>query len=245
MFAVIFHPFARLRPRRRALLALACAALLAAGAGGSGSSGFDIAAENLAIEEALDAQTCVASEGLVICPSGGETPGEPPLTRTATPLPTTTPTAEQPAPTAGPTVPIPATLTATVRAITATPSATPIPAPRVETNLGMSDIAECALALDSADCVFLFSFQPIGFPASARYEVAYRAREPDSDWIVVPAPEHVATLALDPGVQYQLSVLVYENGPPAAPGTVNALAVTGATYAFVTPVLTVEQVNAR
>lgn len=74
------------------LFALACGTLLLGCAGGSGSSGFDaLAAENAAIDRALDSQDCQMEEGLTICVAPGMTAPTPPLpTFTTTPLPTST-----------------------------------------------------------------------------------------------------------------------------------------------------------
>lgn len=227
-----------------ALLALACVAGLVACAGGSGSSGFDITAENLAIDEALDSNECQINDGLIICPSSGGTPTQAPATATATstPFAVATPTTTGPPPetTATPTVFVPPTATTTRAAATATPDNTPVPDPYVETSLGDSDIAQCVVELGDGDCVLLFSFEPIGFDAATGYEVAYRTRNPDSEWIVLPAPDLFAAIPLEPGLQYQLAVLVYEDAPPTAAGPVTALGTTKATWAFVTPVLLAE-----
>lgn len=84
-------------PRKRAgwmwLILLSC--ILAGCAGGSGSSGFDVLAENAAIQQALDSQDCDVFEGLTICAAGGEapatdTPVAPAQTPTGTPRPTST-----------------------------------------------------------------------------------------------------------------------------------------------------------
>lgn len=65
--------------RRARALAVALLLAVAGCAGGSGSSGFDIAAENVAIELALAGQTCEPVEALTICAAdgAGAIPGTP------------------------------------------------------------------------------------------------------------------------------------------------------------------------
>jgi len=113
-------------PRKRArwmwLILLSC--ILAGCAGGSGSSGFDVLAENAAIQQALDSQDCEVFEGLTICAAGGkapptDTPVAPAQTPTGTPRPTNT---------ARPTSTALSNLTATPseNGATPTPTGTPI-----------------------------------------------------------------------------------------------------------------------
>ena len=82
------------RPYRRAagwlwLIALWC--VLSGCAGGSGSSGFDVLAENAAIDQALDSDGCEIFEGLTICAAAPEpTATETPIAPAATPSETAT-----------------------------------------------------------------------------------------------------------------------------------------------------------
>jgi hypothetical protein len=136
------------RPYRRAagwlwLIALWC--VLSGCAGGSGSSGFDVLAENAAIDQALDSDGCEIFEGLTICaaapePTASETPIAPAATPSETPTIassdtpaptntqnvidfTATPTSEV---TATPTIAIEATPTPTsATTVAATPTGTP------------------------------------------------------------------------------------------------------------------------
>lgn len=63
---------------RMTLMGALLAALLAACAGGSGSSGFITAGlENQLIDEALQDRSCVPGEGLTICPAGEEGASQP------------------------------------------------------------------------------------------------------------------------------------------------------------------------
>lgn len=84
-------------PRSRAgwmgLIALCCA--LAGCAGGSGSSGFEIAAENNAIQKALDTDECEIFEGLTICPAASPAPTDTPVAPAATPSSTPSATETQ------------------------------------------------------------------------------------------------------------------------------------------------------
>lgn len=113
------------RPARGAaawlwLIALWC--VLAGCAGGSGSSGFDVLAENAAIDQALDMDGCETFEGLTICAAAPEAPAtETPIAPAATPSETATAAVtDTPSPTATP-PPIDFTFTPTVE-VTATPT---------------------------------------------------------------------------------------------------------------------------
>jgi hypothetical protein len=275
MPAPITSPFASIHRRRRSawawLAALACATLLAACAGGSGSSGFDVITENAAIDTALATNECTVNDGLTICPSGPETPtavpsstatpSAAPATRTATlALPTSTMTGvpsentrkptntpiigKTASPT--PTIPLPSTASRTATSPqTETPTATPVPTPQVRTDQSPGAIAPCSASDLSAPCLFEFTFEPQGFSGSTTYAVGYRTRNPDSDWQIVMPVGYTATIPLMPGAQYQFAVLVFVTSEGRGAPVVDALAQTDANFAFVTPVLTAEEVEAQ
>jgi len=134
------NPHAASSSHRRLALAwvLVLCGLVAGCAGGSGSSGFDVAAENRAIDHALATDTCTVVDGLTICASSSApsptattivveptfTPTasiEPSATRTTTAMiqRSRTPTSTPSAPTAT------ATSTGTPDGSTATPTGTP------------------------------------------------------------------------------------------------------------------------
>jgi hypothetical protein len=284
-------------------LATLCCILASACAGGSGSSGFDIAAENAAIDQALGSQSCTENAGLTICASTGEigpvhtpeptasatgipsasdhpTPPTTPSARMATATPTsaaaatatvtrTTTAAPNASPTpaftatprgnatgtATPTTTPPratstvastatparsATTTGTRTTTTVpTPTVTPAPAtPAVSTNVGNTGQLPC-LASAEHGCVFVLQFASVGFPATAVYRVAIRTRNPNGAWRVEDIVGNSATLSLQvPGPSYQIAILVFLDDPGFVPDHVDALADTGAHYAFVTGVLT-------
>lgn len=256
-------------PRRsytalRMLIAFAAAALVAA-CGGSGSSGFDLAAENAAIDKALDTGTCQMDQGLTICASGATSsptmpPASPTPTTTVAPTDSATPTATQrgitptatttassvtgtPTPTGTP--PSAPTSTPTTRppdTPTPTPTATLIPAqPGVDTNVASSDSVTCESAGPGQPCAFLFTFVPSGIPATAAYRVAVRGRDPNGDWAVYPVVDHGALIAVDPNVStIQIAVLVFLADPGFVPDRIALLGDSGADYAFVTSPLTLQ-----
>lgn len=251
----------RCRPMWARLAAVSCAVLLAACSGGSGSSGFDVSAENTAIDTALATQDCTVNDGLTICPSGAEVPtSSPSPSATVTmPVPQVTATAQNP-PTSTSTPPRPMTASATptfhltetptrtpTSPPTLTPTTTPIPSPQVITNLGSSTVVPCVASSPTAPCLFEFMFQPQGFAASTTFAVAFRTRNPDSDWqIVTPTATPTgfsAIVPVDPGAQYQFAVLVFVGGDGRTAPSVDALGQTDATFAFVTPGLTTEEVT--
>lgn len=222
------------------LAALGCALVLAGCAGGSGSSGFDFRAENRAIDTALETNDCTVNAGLTICPSGIEIPSPPSASPTVTAAPATaSPTSPVGVTTATPTptftLPVSFTPTSTRPAASATPTVTPIPTLEVLADVGRTDQVACTPSAADGPCLFLFAFEPRGFPAETAFGVAYRTRNPDGEWVVVAAPNHSATVALTPGVEYQFAVLVFPASPDPNVVTVGALALTDATYAFVTP----------
>jgi hypothetical protein len=209
--------------------------LLAAAAcdGGSGSSGFDIRSENAAITLALTQQQCVPHAGLLICPADetGNVPGH-----VATPTPTVSAAPAKTA-TRGPS---PA----------ATPTGTPAapPAPRIDTGVSKATAVPCVQAAPDAACTFTLPFAPEGFAAGAVYRVAVRV-DASGPWTIGPelssgaspaasfdAPVSVATSTFVPagGTSVQLAVLVFLKPGGAVPTVVDALADTGADYAFVT-----------
>jgi hypothetical protein len=241
----------RCRARWVWFVALCCALAVAACAGGSGSSGFDpLLKENQAIDQALDTQGCEVSDGLTICASGAESPAPTPSQTmapqqsTGTPTPTGSPVAIG---TASPTTTVAQpSFTATARATTATPTPTGTPGgsePSVGTNVPSNDTIPCQLAEADDTCFFVFTFQPEGLPSAASYRVAVRTRNPEGDWLVLPVVDNSAVIEIDTspsGPDYQIAVLVFTEEPPFVPETVMLLADTGADYAFVTPVLSVE-----
>lgn len=251
-----------LRLRRWALAAL-CALVLAGCAGGSGSSGFDIvAAENAAIDTALDTGSCVVERGLTICASTSET-AAPSSTPTAT-LPPASPTrtamsqltatvtvAVTGTPTTTPPVTVP-TATATqhegpsaTRTGTPGPSHTPTPTgtparPSIDIQADPSDVAQCVSEADSQVCALRFVFLPTDIPAGVAYRAAWRQRNPDSNWRVVPVVGNAFEVLVPPNVAtLQTAVLVYESDPGPVPNEVAVLSDTGADAAFVSAVLTV------
>jgi len=241
-----------LRHRLGALLAhalmLACGALLAACAGGSGSSGFDVAAENAAINRALQSQGCEVIQGLTICASGSPTP-TPASTATSTPgIPAFTPTATgTPASAATPTTtttphfasPTPST-TLPLPNPTPTPTATPVPSqPSVDIDVGPNDTLPCRRVAPGAPCITVVTFHPIGAPADAAYRVAVRTIAPSSTWTIQTAVDNSAAVEVDTsGPTYQIAVLLFLSDPGTLPKRVSLLSDTGADFAFVTPVLT-------
>lgn len=251
--------------RLRATLALAAlaAVLLGGCAGGSGSSGFDIvAAENAAIDTALDTGSCVVERGLTICASANETPAAPSETPTAT-VPPSTPTQTMPertgtatfamtgTPTATPPIAAPtATVTRNTDASptpsgTAAPSRTPTPTgtpgrPAIDTQADAADVAQCASEADSQPCVLRFGFTTTGIPAGAAYRAAVRGRDPDSTWRILPVVENSFEVVVPPEVStLQTAVLVYESDPGPVPTEVEVLSDSGADAAFVSAPLTV------
>ncbi|HVN86877.1 MAG TPA: hypothetical protein VMW17_18760 [Candidatus Binatia bacterium] len=230
---------------------------------GSGSSGFDAgpASERAAIQQALAEQRCVARGTLTICPADTEpTPAATP-TPTATPtnLPLTTATvpSESPTtlPTATPTIGAFRSPTAFATAArTATPMLTPT-GKHIDTNIDNSTPIACAQTTASTPCAFTFAFFPSGFPSNAVYRVAVRTTATGA-WTVssdvapsgplgasdfettVAVPASASQVAQNETVQ--LAVLVFERSVPSVSSTVRELADTGADFAFVTPVLTLQ-----
>ena len=132
------------------------------------------------------------------------------------------------------------TPTPAMATFTPTPTATPIPvAPSVDTNVAATEIT-CQSSGSDDGCVFLFTFQPNGFPSDATYRVAVRTRNPDGPWLVMPAVDNSALIEVDDRSQSQIAVLVFLHEPPSVPESVSLLADTGADFAFVTPVFTAQ-----
>ncbi len=217
-------------------------------AGGSGSSGFDVSAENTAIQQVLNEQRCIARDGLTICPAG-PTAGPPTPTPTATRPPTALATATVTA-TAGATPAATATRVATPAPSSPPPAATATPrsgAPGVDTALDGATSVVCTQVGADAPCTFVLPFVPFGFPADAVYAVAVRL-DSNGRWSVGPAltangpaqgssfDAPVAVPATQaPAVTVQLAVLVFLPPAPALPEEVQQLADSGASFAFVTP----------
>ncbi len=132
------------------------------------------------------------------------------------------------------------TTTPAMSTFTPTPTATPIPVgPSVDTNVAATEIT-CQSSGSDDGCIFLFRFQPEGFPSDAAYRVALRTRNPDGPWLVMPAVDNSAPIEVDDRSQFQIAVLVFLPEPPSVPESVSLLADTGADFAFVTPVLTAQ-----
>ena len=216
-------------PRRTAawrwLIAALCAAVLA-GCGGSGSSGFDgVAAENTAIDHALETNGCVTERGLTICASGEVTPTQP------------TP---EPSPTATEMLNTTATPTGTPVFGTPTPSPSPTatrPAsqPGVDVQPDATDIANCIAAADSQECTLRVVFVPIAAPIDAAYRAAVRQRQPDGPWRIQPVTGNEVEIVIGPGVAVvQTAILLYEREPGLVPTEVAVLSDSGADFAFVT-----------
>jgi hypothetical protein len=217
-------------PRRPAdparwLVLLGGLLLLGGCLGGSGSSGFDIvAAENAAIDDALDGGTCVVERGLTICASGAAgTPGSP----AATPIPTSTPPTDVPVGTATPSV-----------QPSQTPTATSAPArPAVDIALDPADVAVCASADAAEPCTVRLLFVPMAAPSDTAYRAAVRTREPEGPWRIMPVTGNQFEVAVAPGVvTLQTAILLYYGGDPGpVPAEVGVLSESGADFAFVTP----------
>ena len=208
----------------RWVLAALCAAVLA-GCGGSGSSGFDgVAAENRAIDQALDSNGCVTERGLTICASGEVPPTLPP------PLPTPTATAM-----------LNTTATPTGTPVFASPSASPSPTPTrpasqpgVDVQPDATDIADCIAAADSQECTLRVVFVPIAAPLDAGYRAAVRQRQPDGPWQIQPVTGNEVEIVIGPGVAVvQTAILLYEREPGPVPAEVEVLSDSGADFAFV------------
>lgn len=192
----------------------------------AGSSGFDIT-ENVIINRVLETQQCVSSERLTFCPADQKATVTP--TATATPPTPTAPASPTPTPTANPT-------------------------PQVDTGLADGASIACTRPQPGAPCSLLFSFSGFGFPSAASFRVASRLRAPDSAWVLAPPPalnptadpprlDTVVTIAVpaDAGeLQAQFTVLVFLSPPASVPDHFDALAESGADFAFVTPEFALE-----
>jgi hypothetical protein len=212
--------------RRWLWVALCALALL--GCGGSGSSGFDAtAAENAAIDRALESSGCVAERGLTICASGSvETPATPPASPTATAFPDATGTPTGTPPRSSP---------------TPTPTRTPPTSqPGVDIQPDPTDVANCVEAGDSQSCGLRLVFVPVAAPADAAYRAAVRQRDPDGPWQILPVSGNVVEIVIGPDVAVvQTAILLYERDPGTVPNEVELLADSGADFAFVTAPLVV------
>ncbi len=196
--------------------------------GGRGSSGFDIT-ENVIINKVLESQKCLSNRELTFCPADQR----PTITATATA------TATAPTPTA-PASP--------------TPTPTVIPTPHVDTGLADGTLIPCTRPDAGAPCSLLFSFAGFGFPGAASFRVASRLRAPDGAWELAapptlnsavdpPALDTLVSIpvpadASEPHVQF--AVLVFLAPPAAVPARFEALAQSGADFAFVTPEFVLE-----
>lgn len=251
------------------LIAAMLIGTLAGCLGGSGSSGF----ENAAIEAAIDSQECQYFEGLMICPAEPLVDPRPTATATPTltppagvtstvPIPQDTPTFPTPGVTGTPTPPEQTTVspTNTQRAQstpTIVPTATVPPAMQVETNLGPSSDINCT---DDSACSFTFFYVAIGFPDDAMYRTASRDSD-DQPWalseptgVADPRPAHATfrdQIPIDPpnsapaGVEptIQFAVLVFLNDPGELPSSVSRLGDTGADFAYVLPPVPVSTIG--
>ncbi len=231
-------------PRRRALFAawLLAALCALAGCGGSGSSGFDtIASENDAIDRALNTSGCEVERGLTICASGAEAPPASP-SPTAPALPSATPSAI----TNATGTPTPSTTPG--GAFTATPTRTatqPPSQPGVDVILDPSDINGCVGSADSQSCTIGVLFIPVSAPVDAVYRGAFRQRDPDGQWRIVPVTGNRFEVDVPPDVSVvQTAVLLYERDPGPVPTQVPVLSDSGADFAFVTAPFTVREAGA-
>lgn len=219
-------------------------ALLLAGCGGSGSSGFDaLAAENDAIDRALEGQ-CTVENGLTICPSTDGMPAP-----SASPTPTGTPVADPsvtttPAAMASRTATIAITATPTPTANrTATTTQTTPGRPVVEVDIDSSDIASCDAVDVSQPCIVTVTFSTANTPVSAVYRAASRARDPDSVWTLHPDTGYQAFIVVPPEVAtLQVAILVFDGDPGPLPEEIELLSDSGAEQAFVTAPVAVRAV---
>jgi hypothetical protein len=219
-----------------------CAVLLTGCTGGSGSSGFDIvAAENAAIDDALDTGSCVVERGLTICAS---TEGEIPATATRTPTATSQPqrtSSAAPDVTRTPTDTPVAAPSQTPTGASPAPSPTGVASqPSVDIQPDASDVTNCGVVADSQSCTLHIVFVPMAAPAGAVYRAAARTRDPDSAWRIMPVEGNAVDIVVPPDVDVvQTAILLYEREPGPVPGEVEALSESGADFAFVTAPLTV------
>jgi hypothetical protein len=240
-------------------LALATCVTAIACAGGSGSSGFDLT-ENSAITMALDEQRCVDFEGLRICPAVTTATERPAGSPTPTPTPSRTPTT---CPTnAGSSTPPP------VASPTATPSPTrsSMPTasaePGVDLVLNRDGTVDCMVTDYDGTCDLRVAFWAKGFPPSAVFRVAIRklnpgTLQPEGLWTIGDAPvpsggpqmpsfdasvSAIPTADVTGGTAMaQFAVLVFIDPPATIPEKTDALADTGADYAFITTEIVIEE----
>jgi hypothetical protein len=243
-----------MQARRSFWLIPLLAGVLAACAGGSGSSGFE--SENAAIRQALDRQHCVAHETLTICPAD-ETGGTPAATPTATHLATPTASVQFTPPSASATPTGAATASPTPQSqptATPTPTLTPGP-PGVDTTLDRNAAAPCIEGPVAGQCGLMFTFAPRGFPQTALFRVAAR-RDSRGTWTIGPplvasgSPDAplfdvsvsvvVATAGPGTGPTIQVAVLTFTDPAVVVPSSVDQLTDSGASFAFVTPEITLE-----
>lgn len=119
---------------------------------------------------------------------------------------------------------------------------TPVPTPNgVDVQLGVpeSDSVQCSPSPSAPICVFTLTFVSSGLPADAIYRVAVRNADDDGAW-AVGEPAVLAgsafTVPIDlpaDGARVQVAVLVFTAGNDTVSGSVQALAETGAAFAFV------------
>jgi hypothetical protein len=205
------------------------AAVTAGCAGGRGSSGFDISAENSAIARALTTRECVEVPGLTICPADQTVP---------TPTPTATAASTPPTPTATPpTPPGP------------TPTSTPNPFPGIDTGLENVTAVACTLPQPGNACEYNFTFTPHGFAPGTIFRTATRSSALGSLWQLGPDPAAsgpgsptLATVLALPQGAVQFAVLAFAAAPTVLPEQFAQLSQTGADFAFVTAVLSVQPV---
>lgn len=225
--------FASLR-RCQPTALLAAFAIVCGCAGGSGSGGFDIAAENAAIDQALETKECIDFKGLQICAAA---------TATQTP-PVGTPTAQ-----ATPVSPPP------------TPAATPTRSPQGAPNVSIeqpgipaSDSLTCNLT-ESQGCLLPFAFEVTQPPPGSAVYVAYRNLPLPAVWTILPASSAAAgassvfytvTIAVPGSVasagsttSIQIAILIYPEPPSSVPASVEELIDAGPDFAFVSAPLTV------
>lgn len=216
-----------------AILAVACSACL----GGSGSSGFDIRAENAAIERTLAEGGCETVDGLEIC-LAGELPAPSPTPTAPSPSPTpTSPPSPTPRPPGSPTPPPSPSPTSSP---TSTPS--PPPGPTGPPVVAVVPPAELDTIICRAEepgtCVVPFTFFVAGAPEESTPTVLYRV-DAEGSWTVAPVPGPAAeagtftTDLLVPADAARIQVAVLLLPEALAAGELESLRESGARQAFV------------
>jgi hypothetical protein len=137
------------------------------------------------------------------------------------------------------------------------PSITPAEGVRIDTGLGDATSVTCVQEAADAPCSFTLPFAPQGFPPDAVFRVAVR-EDARGRWTIGPdlvlggmpsldAPVSVEATPRAPtaAIPIQIAVLVFIEPPGVLPGEVDALADSGADFAFVTPEFSLQPYTAR